>query len=177
MQAGRDCDIPRNQGKRTRPHSLPVTLVSSVTEITIVMLVSVFPTLIWASHRLGDPSPEDPTSLADPTSSCTPWCDDQTLHTRSGSQAQHRHKMLPSQSKHQCFEHGCNGRQFSTFSNLLRHQREKNGTTPKVMCAVCGTEFTRTTARNSHMLGGHCKGRESEGKSGADELAPKERAR
>ncbi|KAL8850800.1 MAG: hypothetical protein Q9221_004298 [Calogaya cf. arnoldii] len=28
--------------------------------------------------------------------------------------------------KRQCFDHGCNGRRFSSFSNLLRHQREKS---------------------------------------------------
>lgn len=58
----------------------------------------------------------------------------------------------------QCWDHGCNGRQFSTFSNLLRHQREKSGTATKARCPHCGTEFTRTTARNGHLYGGKCKG-------------------
>ena len=31
----------------------------------------------------------------------------------------------------QCWAHGCNGREFSTFSNLLRHQREKSGAAAK----------------------------------------------
>lgn len=61
-------------------------------------------------------------------------------------------------NKPQCWDHGCNGRQFSTFSNLLRHQREKSGTAAKARCPHCGTEFTRTTARNGHMYGGKCKG-------------------
>lgn len=60
--------------------------------------------------------------------------------------------------KPQCWDHGCNGRQFSTFSNLLRHQREKSGTATKARCPHCGTEFTRTTARNGHLYGGKCKG-------------------
>lgn len=63
-----------------------------------------------------------------------------------------------SRNKPQCWDHGCNGRQFSTFSNLLRHQREKSGTAAKSRCPHCNTEFTRTTARNGHMYGGKCKG-------------------
>ena len=34
-------------------------------------------------------------------------------------------------SKPQCWDHGCNGRRFSTFSNLLRHQRETNRASTK----------------------------------------------
>src|SRR3954452_7144432 len=67
-------------------------------------------------------------------------------------------KVVYSRQKPQCWDHGCNGRQFSTFSNLLRHQREKSGTATKARCPHCGTEFTRTTARNGHLYGGKCKG-------------------
>jgi hypothetical protein len=75
-------------------------------------------------------------------------------------------EIMPSRPKPQCWDHGCNGRQFSTFSNLLRHQREKSGSAVKAMCPHCGTEFTRTTARNGHMSGGKCKGRpEADGAS------------
>lgn len=63
--------------------------------------------------------------------------------------------------KHQCWDHGCNGRQFSTFSNLLRHQREKSGAATKSSCPRCGAEFTRTTARNGHMLNEKCRTRRS----------------
>ena len=66
--------------------------------------------------------------------------------------------VVGSRQKPQCWDHGCNGRQFSTFSNLLRHQREKSGTANKARCPHCGTEFTRTTARNGHLFGGKCKG-------------------
>lgn len=59
--------------------------------------------------------------------------------------------------KPQCWEHGCNGRQFSTFSNLLRHQREKSGQAAKAVCPNCGAEFTRTTARNGHLQHDKCK--------------------
>ncbi|KAH8744816.1 hypothetical protein F5883DRAFT_439544, partial [Diaporthe sp. PMI_573] len=56
-----------------------------------------------------------------------------------------------------CWEHGCKGRQFSTLSNLLRHQREKSGQAPKPSCPDCGARFTRTTARNVYQKGQKCK--------------------
>ncbi|TLD03389.1 uncharacterized protein PgNI_12344 [Pyricularia grisea] len=59
--------------------------------------------------------------------------------------------------KLQCWEHGCNGRSFSSFSNLLRHQRKKSGQATKVTCPNCGTEFTRAAARNLHQENGKCK--------------------
>ena len=67
--------------------------------------------------------------------------------------------VLDRRAKPQCFDHGCNGREFSTFSNLLRHQREKSGSAAKSYCPNCGAEFTRTTARNGHMEQGKCKPR------------------
>ncbi|KAK3394025.1 hypothetical protein B0H63DRAFT_32593 [Podospora didyma] len=70
-------------------------------------------------------------------------------------------RVVQSRPKPQCWEHGCNGRQFSTFSNLLRHQREKSGQAAKASCPNCGAEFTRTTARNGHLLHDKCKGRKS----------------
>jgi hypothetical protein len=65
-------------------------------------------------------------------------------------------RVLNQRPKPQCWEHGCNGRQFSTFSNLLRHQREKSGTAAKSYCPKCGAEFTRTTARNGHLAHDKC---------------------
>lgn len=66
-------------------------------------------------------------------------------------------RVVHSRPKPQCWEHGCNGRQFSTFSNLLRHQREKSGQATKASCPNCHAEFTRTTARNGHLLHDKCK--------------------
>ncbi|KAH8747288.1 hypothetical protein F5883DRAFT_698462, partial [Diaporthe sp. PMI_573] len=60
--------------------------------------------------------------------------------------------------KPQCWEHGCNGRQFYTCSNLRRHQREKSEQAPKFSCPKCGAEFTRMTARNGHLKRQSCKG-------------------
>lgn len=68
-------------------------------------------------------------------------------------------RVLNSRPKPQCFDHGCNGRQFSTFSNLLRHQREKSGTASKSYCPRCNAEFTRTTAMKGHMQHDKCKAR------------------
>ncbi|GAB7357000.1 hypothetical protein MBLNU459_g7831t1 [Dothideomycetes sp. NU459] len=65
-------------------------------------------------------------------------------------------RVLNQKPKPQCWEHGCNGREFSTFSNLLRHQREKSGTAQKSYCPKCGAEFTRTTARNGHLAHEKC---------------------
>lgn len=65
-------------------------------------------------------------------------------------------RVLNQRPKPQCWEHGCNGRQFSTFSNLLRHQREKSGSASKSYCPKCGAEFTRTTARNGHLAHDKC---------------------
>ncbi|EME77742.1 uncharacterized protein MYCFIDRAFT_60981 [Pseudocercospora fijiensis CIRAD86] len=75
-------------------------------------------------------------------------------------------RVLNQRPKPQCWEHGCNGRQFSTFSNLLRHQREKSGTASKSYCPKCGAEFTRTTARNGHLAHDKCtkQRRPSDGK-------------
>ncbi|KAI9640920.1 hypothetical protein NHQ30_010761 [Ciborinia camelliae] len=68
-------------------------------------------------------------------------------------------RVVQTRPKPQCWDHGCNGRQFSTFSNLLRHQREKSGVASKSSCPNCGAEFTRTTARNGHMAHEKCKQR------------------
>ncbi|EAA35077.2 hypothetical protein GE21DRAFT_2228 [Neurospora crassa] len=66
-------------------------------------------------------------------------------------------RVVQPRPKPQCWDHGCNGRQFSTFSNLLRHQREKSGQATKATCPNCHAEFTRTTARNGHLLHDKCK--------------------
>ena len=67
--------------------------------------------------------------------------------------------VLEAPKKPQCWDHGCNGRHFSTFSNLLRHQREKSGTSQKSVCHRCGAEFTRKTARDGHLAHDKCKPR------------------
>ncbi|KAH6649114.1 hypothetical protein BKA67DRAFT_576818 [Truncatella angustata] len=55
-----------------------------------------------------------------------------------------------------CWEHGCNGRKFTTRSNLRRHLREKSRARPICRCPRCGAVFSRTTARNTHVARGSC---------------------
>ncbi|KZL82898.1 hypothetical protein CI238_11990 [Colletotrichum incanum] len=66
-------------------------------------------------------------------------------------------RVLESRPKPQCWEHGCNGRQFPKNNNLLRHQREKSGQAAKATRPNCGAKFTRPTARNGHLLHNKCK--------------------
>ncbi|RKF57195.1 putative transcription factor c2h2 protein [Golovinomyces cichoracearum] len=89
------------------------------------------------------------------------FCPQPTGTVASPSEANEPVRVVHSRPKPQCWEHGCNGRQFSTFSNLLRHQREKSGTAQKSSCPHCGAEFTRTTARNGHLAHDKCKQRKS----------------
>ncbi|TLS25147.1 hypothetical protein PpBr36_06822 [Pyricularia pennisetigena] len=77
-------------------------------------------------------------------------------------QQQNAARVAGSRPKPQCWEHGCNDREFSTFGNLLRHQREKSGQTTKSVCPNCGAEFTRTTARNDHQRKDRCKTEQTE---------------
>ncbi|EED11732.1 hypothetical protein TSTA_109110 [Talaromyces stipitatus ATCC 10500] len=74
------------------------------------------------------------------------------LNSTSGtSERQSQVRVLELPSKAQCWDHGCNGREFSTFSNFMRHQREKSGAATKWECPHCGAVFTRSTARNTHI--------------------------
>ena len=65
-------------------------------------------------------------------------------------------RVVQERSKPQCWDHGCNGRNFSTYSNLLRHRREASGVPSKSICSRCGAEFTRATARDAHCTKGTC---------------------
>ncbi|KFY40247.1 hypothetical protein V494_03597 [Pseudogymnoascus sp. VKM F-4513 (FW-928)] len=51
-----------------------------------------------------------------------------------------------------CWDHGCDGRKFSTYDNLLRHQQEMAGAEPKPTCPECGEEFSTEMKRNEHMV-------------------------
>ncbi|EZF51093.1 hypothetical protein H103_05601 [Trichophyton rubrum CBS 288.86] len=104
--------------------------------------------------------PTTPPSTSSPTFSRS--------HAQAPSHSHHRTQSSSSpsptalseadlRSKPQCWDHGCNGRSFSTFSNLLRHQREKAGLSVKAECPYCGAAFTRSTARNGHLERGRCK--------------------
>jgi hypothetical protein len=55
-----------------------------------------------------------------------------------------------------CWEHGCNGKVFSSWSNLRRHERERASQAPRCYCPRCGAYFSRTTARNQHLANMSC---------------------
>lgn len=50
-----------------------------------------------------------------------------------------------------CWEHNCNGRKFSTLSNLARHQREKAGDRMVYVCQKCRTSFVRRSTLQDHL--------------------------
>lgn len=53
---------------------------------------------------------------------------------------------------YQCWEHGCEGRVFSTLSNYRRHCRERSMLAEgSITCPLCGKRFTRASARNAHL--------------------------
>lgn len=55
-----------------------------------------------------------------------------------------------------CWDHGCNGREFSTCSNLARHKREKSSGRSIHACHRCGATFVRKSARNDHLSKMNC---------------------
>ncbi|PKY01215.1 hypothetical protein P168DRAFT_60114 [Aspergillus campestris IBT 28561] len=58
---------------------------------------------------------------------------------------------------YRCWESCCNGRVFSTRSNLIRHQRERKGESAKLRCSFCGAVFLRSSARNAHESARRCR--------------------
>ena len=55
-----------------------------------------------------------------------------------------------------CWDHGCNGREFSSKSNFVRHKKEKEGEAAVLICPLCGATFTRSSARDTHMTRQSC---------------------
>ncbi|KAF2154420.1 hypothetical protein K461DRAFT_129174 [Myriangium duriaei CBS 260.36] len=56
---------------------------------------------------------------------------------------------------YRCYQHGCNGRQFSGKGNYMRHLREQDKSN-HVQCSFCGTAFSRKSNRDNHIKRG-CK--------------------
>ncbi|KAF2721776.1 hypothetical protein K431DRAFT_284467 [Polychaeton citri CBS 116435] len=57
----------------------------------------------------------------------------------------------------QCWDHGCDGRTFSTLSNYRRHCREQSVSNAELVpCPTCGKRFTRATARDLHLRRQRC---------------------
>ena len=56
-----------------------------------------------------------------------------------------------------CYQHGCDGRYFSSLHNFRRHLKEKNGIANRYACSLCSRTFSRSTARNLHQQKGRCE--------------------
>ncbi|KAK4695636.1 hypothetical protein P7C71_g2151, partial [Lecanoromycetidae sp. Uapishka_2] len=82
------------------------------------------------------------------------------------------HDALERPRKPQCWDHSCNGRSFSSISNLLRHQGEKGDIPQKLTCHRCAAEFTRKAALGDHLILGECKARSSKASHDHDEDEP-----
>ena len=54
-------------------------------------------------------------------------------------------------NENRCWDHGCNGKKFLNYSNLVRHRRENGSARPRFICPMCGAYFSRSTARNQHL--------------------------
>ncbi|THV93095.1 hypothetical protein D6D26_08301 [Aureobasidium pullulans] len=67
----------------------------------------------------------------------------------AGSSSRNRHII-------RCYDHGCNGRTFSSISNLRRHQRERAGQSAVCFCPRCGAPFYRRWTRDHHVMRMSC---------------------
>ena len=65
-------------------------------------------------------------------------------------------KTSRSPTRHRCFDHGCNGRSYSSRSNLRRHQRERSHLTRIPPCPLCGAQFYRRWTKNQHVTRASC---------------------
>lgn len=66
--------------------------------------------------------------------------------------------MVPTQNQiPRCWEHDCNGREFSTWSNLARHKRERSKDHIRSQCSICGMSFSRRVVLLNHIRKQTCK--------------------
>jgi hypothetical protein len=61
-----------------------------------------------------------------------------------------------SSGDYRCYQHGCEGRQFSSAENYRRHIRERNQSN-RTTCPFCAAVFTRKSNRDTHVREGRCK--------------------
>jgi hypothetical protein len=61
------------------------------------------------------------------------------------------------QTRFICWDHGCQGRVFTTYSNLRRRCRKRSETPEKTTCEGCGRQFSRPAAKTRHQDRGRCK--------------------
>ncbi|PMB70837.1 hypothetical protein BB8028_0002g04580 [Beauveria bassiana] len=75
-----------------------------------------------------------------------------------------KYRLVPSQigdtsaadGRLRCFDHGCDGRTFSSPENYRRHIREKQRPVDAI-CIYCMASFTRRSNRDKHVLNGKCR--------------------
>ena len=80
------------------------------------------------------------------------WSDALDVWLEASLQQQNKSLELPIR----CYNHGCNGRTFSSKGNYQRHLKEQNGAAPKFLCPTCGRMFSRSSARNKHYKEQRC---------------------
>lgn len=81
---------------------------------------------------------------------------DQLPRTQLTSPAQSSTPQTRDKSKPVCWEHGCGGRIFSSWSNLNRHKKEKTRQEPACYCPRCGAYFSRRSGRDQHLANMSC---------------------
>jgi hypothetical protein len=62
-----------------------------------------------------------------------------------------------SSGDYRCYQHGCEGRRFSSSENYRRHIRERNKS-DRTACPLCAAVFTRKSNKDTHLRKGRCKG-------------------
>lgn len=109
-----------------------------------------------------EPSPQrtpqnGPQNVGRPTARRVQRCGvGQSRHAHSDRDRDRPCKSQASLMEVRCWDHGCEGRKFSSLGNYRRHLREKNGQAKVHPCPDCGRVFTRSTARNFHRESGTC---------------------
>ncbi|KAJ6073045.1 hypothetical protein N7467_011130 [Penicillium canescens] len=163
---------PGSAARQSQPRSPPMARPFQSASASNTPLLSQQPLMTTPPFVMNQPAyyfaepPSIPSQSASTSSQPPPMVSPEPIYSPSNSAATSDSdpvRVVSSRPRPQCWDHGCNGREFSTFSNLLRHQREKSGVVAKAECPICGAVFTRTTARNIHVAQGKCKasGRES----------------
>lgn len=111
--------------------------------------------LIWtpSPHTTCCPNPTDAPSPID-HETVSSWCGGPKITGSMAKVCSRQHLIHEEQTT--CYEHGCDGRKFSSKSNLTRHQRERAGRTPLSSCCWCGATFYRRWTRNHHVLRMSC---------------------
>ncbi|KAI0159754.1 hypothetical protein GGR57DRAFT_521018 [Xylariaceae sp. FL1272] len=108
------------------------------------------PQVSYLVEPLGAPYSPVPPSDPSPGPSCRSMSESDVLDNTNTD------GLVDNNEKPRCWDHGCNGREFSSKSNLMRHIKEKSGASNKCCCPLCGAIFTRSSARDTHLAKQSC---------------------